>query len=200
MTYWLGLTGGIATGKSTVAAVFKQRGCPVVDADVIAHQVMAPGEPVLQEIAAAFGADVLTPDGALNRKRLGALIFADSAKRRQLDAIDQPHIRVALKRALDEAAATGAPVIVGDIPLMYETNWDKAFDGVAVVTLPESVQLTRLMARDGLSEAAAQARIEAQMPLREKVARADFLIDNSRGQAIREKQVDALLKAVTKMA
>ncbi|WP_461226406.1 dephospho-CoA kinase [Lacticaseibacillus suihuaensis] len=198
MTYLLGLTGGIATGKSTVAAVFRRLGCPVVDADVIAREIVLPGRPALAAIAAAFGADMIRPDGTLDRRRLGDLVFNDAGKLAQLNAIDHPYLRAAINDALAEAKASGCPVAVGEIPLLYETHYEDAFDGVAVVTLPPHVQLERLMARDGLTKAAALARINAQMPLAEKIARADYLIDNSQGELIRGQQVRQLLAQLSR--
>ncbi|WP_225047013.1 dephospho-CoA kinase [Lacticaseibacillus kribbianus] len=198
MTYLLGLTGGIATGKSTVAAVFKRLGCPVVDADVIAREIVAPGRPALREIAAAFGQEMIRPDGTLDRRRLGDAVFSDPTKLARLNAIDRPYLRAAINDALAEAKASGAPVVVGEIPLLYETDYVAAFDGVAVVTVPPHLQLERLMARDGLTRAAATARIAAQMPLADKIARADFLIDNSLGELARIQQVRELLAALSR--
>lgn len=193
MTYMLGLTGSIATGKSTVAALFKQAGYPVVDADVIARQIVAPGQPALQEIADHFGQQMLNADGSLNRQALGQLVFADAQALGELNDIDRPYLHEAIAQALAAAKASGAKIVVGDIPLLYETHWDEAFDGVAVVTLPKPVQVARLMARDHLDEAAAQQRIAAQMPLADKMAKADFLIDNSLGEAARIAQVQQLI-------
>lgn len=192
MTYVLGLTGGIATGKSTVAGEFRRLGCPVVDADEVAREIVEPGRPALRQIASAFGSSVIRADGSLDRKALGDIVFNDSAKLAQLNAIDHPYLRAAIQDALAAAKATGAPVVVGEIPLLYETHYEAEFDGVAVVTLPPNMQLERLMARDGLTQAQAQARIKAQMPLADKIARADFLIDNSQGPAARRAQVEEL--------
>ncbi|MFD1392753.1 dephospho-CoA kinase [Lacticaseibacillus jixianensis] len=193
MTYVLGLTGGIATGKSTVAAEFRKLGCPVVDADEIAREIVEPGRPALRKIEAAFGPTVIRPDGTLDRKSLGDLVFNDPEKLNTLNAIDHPYLRAAITDALAAAIATGAKVVVGEIPLLYETHYEGSFDGVAVVTLPPIMQLERLMARDDLTREAAQARIAAQMPLEEKIARADFLIDNSQGPAMRRAQCQELL-------
>lgn len=193
MTYLLGLTGGIATGKSTVAAVFRAAGCPIVDADVIARQIVQPGQPALAAISQAFGPTVINLDGTLDRKALGAIVFADRTKLAQLNRIDKPYLRQAINQALATAKATGASVVVGEIPLLYETHYESSFDGVAVVSLPPDLQLRRLMARDALTEVEAKQRIAAQMPLAEKVARADFVIDNSLGAAGREQQVAAIL-------
>ncbi|MFD1441938.1 dephospho-CoA kinase [Lacticaseibacillus hegangensis] len=193
MTYVLGLTGGIATGKSTVAGEFRRHGCPVVDADEVAREIVEPGRPALRKIEAAFGPGVIRSDGSLDRKALGDIVFNDAAKLAQLNAIDHPYLRAAIEDALAAAKATSAKVVVGEIPLLYETHYEDSFDGVAVVTLPPNMQLERLMARDGLTQAQAQARIQAQLPLSEKIQRADFLIDNSQGPAVRKQQVEELL-------
>jgi dephospho-CoA kinase len=190
MTYRLGLTGGIASGKSTVAAQFREAGVPVIDADAIAHDLVQPGSPVLAKIFRQFGPAMLRADGQLDRARLAQRVFNDPAALATLNDLYQPELRDTLTAAL--ARATG-PLVVGDIPLLYEGGWAHAFDGVAVVTLPEAMQKQRLMARDGLSPAAAQARIAAQLPLADKVARADFVIDNGRGPAVRQAQVAALI-------
>lgn len=193
MTYRLGLTGGIATGKSTVSALFAKAGYPVVDADQIARAIVAPGQPALAAIVAYFGETVLLPDGQLNRKALGQLVFADKQALAALNRINKPYLRQAIVAALDQAAKSGKKIVVGDIPLLFEGHFTEYFDGIAVVTVPYAVQLERLMARDHLEEAAAKQRIEAQMPLAKKVAQADFVIDNSHGQAAREQQVMALI-------
>lgn len=190
MTYRLGLTGGIASGKSTVAAQFRDAGVPVIDADAIAHDLVQPGTPVLAKIVRQFGPAMLRADGQLDRARLAQRVFNDPAALAQLNDLYQPELLDTLTAAL--ASATGE-LVVGDIPLLYEGGWTPAFDGVAVVTLPEALQKQRLMARDGLSAAAAQARIAAQLPLADKVARADFVIDNGRGPAVRQAQVAALI-------
>ncbi|WP_225350880.1 dephospho-CoA kinase [Lacticaseibacillus camelliae] len=147
----------------------------------------------MKKIAAAFGARVLRADGSLDRKALGDIVFNNPDQLAQLNAIDHPYLRDAINDALAAAKATGARVVVGEIPLLYETHYETGFDGVAVVTLPPNMQLERLMARDGLTQAQAQARINAQMPLADKIAKADFLIDNSQGPAARKAQVADLL-------
>ncbi|MCI1985716.1 MAG: dephospho-CoA kinase [Lactobacillus sp.] len=198
MTYLLGLTGGIATGKSTVAAAFKNAGYPVVSADVIAREIVAPGQPALAKIVARFGEGVLLADGHLNRQALGKIVFADAQALADLNAIDRPYLRQAILAALAEAKASGKAIVVGEIPLLFESHFEAVFDGVAVVTLPPHLQLARLMARDGLDAAAARQRINAQMPLAEKIAKADFLLDNSQGPTVRQQQVDALIAHLTR--
>ena len=197
LTYKLGLTGGIASGKSTVADLFKQAGYPVIDADVIARQIVAPNSLALKKIALRFGREMIQADGTLNRKALGAKVFGHPQALADLNAIEHPYIRVALTKALDEAVASGVDLVVGDIPLMYETQWETYFDGVAVVNIPPKLQLERLMARDNLTLDEAQARIASQMPLADKVAKADFVIDNSLGQQMREVQVKQLIQHLT---
>ncbi|MFD1484152.1 dephospho-CoA kinase [Lacticaseibacillus baoqingensis] len=198
MTYLLGLTGGIATGKSTVAAAFKAAGFPVVSADVIARKIVEPGQPALAAIVAEFGPETLLPDGHLNRRVLGQRVFADPQALAKLNAIDQPYLREAIIQALQAAKASGKAIVVGEIPLLFESHFESVFDGVAVVTLPPHLQRQRLMARDGLDEIEAQQRIDAQMPLAEKIAKADFLIDNSQGPAVRLAQVTALIAHLTR--
>lgn len=173
-----GLTGGIASGKSTVARMFGELGAMVVSADEIAREVVRPGMPALRDIRAAFGDDVLSSDGTLDRRRLGAVVFGDEAKRRLLERITHPRIREVMRQRIDEAAAGGSPVIA-EIPLLFESEASLALvDVVIVVYVSRDVQLARLMARDGLSQADATARIAAQLPLEDKVMRADYVIDN----------------------
>lgn len=184
-----GLTGGIASGKSTVARMFAELGAAVISADEIAREIVQPGMPAAKDIRAAFGDDVFFPDGTLDRRRLGAVVFSDSAKRRLLERITHPRIREAMARRIDEAAARGTPVIA-EIPLLFETEASLALvDVVIVVYVPRHLQLQRLMARDGLSREDAEARIEAQLPLEDKVMRADFVIDNEGDEARTRAQV-----------
>lgn len=174
----VGLTGGIASGKSTFAALLRARGVPVVDADQLARAVVEPGQPALAAIARAFGPDVLRPDGALDRKRLGARVFADAAARRHLEAITHPAVRQAMADETVRLAAAGHALAVYDTPLLYEAGLDQILDCVVVVWAPRDVQRARLVARDGLSAEEAEARLRAQHPLDEKAARADFIVDN----------------------
>lgn len=173
-----GLTGGIASGKSSVASMFGELGAAVISADEIAREIVEPGMPAAQDIRTSFGDDVFLPDGTLDRRRLGAIVFRDEAKRRLLERITHPRIRETMRRRIDEAAAAGLPVIA-EIPLLFESEASMALvDVVIVVYVSPDVQLSRLMARDGLSEADARARMDAQLPMAEKVMRADYVIDN----------------------
>ena len=175
----IGLTGGIATGKSTVARLLAARGAEIVDADVLAREVVEPGSPALAEIAAGFGDSVLTPEGALDRGALGAVVFADPAQRRRLEAITHPRIAALMGERIAAGLASEAPLVVADIPLLFEGDRVGLVQGVLLVDCPEEVQLRRLMLRDGIDEAAARARVAAQMPLAEKRRRATWVIDNS---------------------
>ncbi|MFS8523229.1 MAG: dephospho-CoA kinase [Limnochordales bacterium] len=173
-----GLTGGIASGKSTVARMFAELGAAVVSADEIAREIVEPGQPAWEEIRGAFGDEVLNPDGTLNRRRLGAIVFADEARRRRLERITHPRIREVMARRIEDLAAGGTPVIA-EIPLLFESEASLSLvDVVIVVYADPELQLERLMARDGLGREQAEARMAAQMPIEEKVMRADFVIDN----------------------
>jgi dephospho-CoA kinase len=171
------LTGGIATGKSYVRAWFERAGVPTIDADVLARQAVAPGSAGLASVVRRFGTGLLTPDGELDRRALGAIVFADPAARRDLEAIVHPEVR----RATDAWFAALDPVAhvfaLADIPLLYETGRDRDFRLVVVTSCAVETQLARLMRRDALSEADARARIAAQLPLDEKRRRADFVIE-----------------------
>lgn len=190
----LGLTGGIACGKSTVLAMFAKRGIPTVDADVLARRVVEPGEPAWREIVERFGADLLLPDGRIDRKRLGALVFSDEAARRDLNRIVHPRVRAAMWREVEEIERRGAKLVVCDVPLLFESGLEDRFDAVMVVYVPPEEQLRRLMARNGLTREEALARIRAQMPIEEKRRRADYVIDNSGSLADTERQVDTFLR------
>jgi dephospho-CoA kinase len=171
----IALTGGIATGKSYVVTRLRAAGVPVVDADVLAHAAVARGTPGLDAVVARFGANVLTPEGELDRARLGAVVFADDAARRDLEAIIHPVVRREIA-AFFARLPGETRLAVADIPLLYETHRERQFDKVIVVACLPSTQLTRVMARDGLSREQAERRIAAQLPIDEKVRRADYVI------------------------
>ncbi|MFD0698675.1 dephospho-CoA kinase [Paenibacillus sp. GCM10027628] len=176
----IGLTGGIACGKSTVSAMLVSRGAILVDADQLARDVVEPGSPVLERVAGHFGQAVLHPDGSLNRKKLGEIVFADASARKQLENLLHPPIR-ALMRAQMETAEREHPekLVVVDVPLLYESGLVAMFQEVMVVYVPRDVQLARLIQRDGLTEVSAQERLAAQMSIEEKRELADIVIDNS---------------------
>ena len=194
----VGLTGGIATGKSTVAGFFRARGIPVVDADQIARDVVAPGQPAFVEIVNTFGAEFLGPDGGLDREKLGAKVFGDADARATLEGITHPRIAEASSTRLREEAASGAPYVMYEAALLVENGSHRAFGALVVVSLEAEQQLARLMARSGLDEASARARIASQLPLADKIAVADFVIRNEGAIPETEAQVaevDAALRA-----
>ncbi|KIL41688.1 dephospho-CoA kinase [Gordoniibacillus kamchatkensis] len=187
----IGLTGGIACGKSTVATMLEQRGAIVIDADQIAREVVLPGMPALGRIAERFGPAVLAPDGTLDRKRLGAIVFSDEAARRDLEAILHPPIR-ALMRERKEHFELASPdkLVVLDIPLLYESKLEPMVSRVMVVYCPRKVQLERLVQRDKLTAEQAEARLAAQLPIEDKRRMADIVIDNSGTLEHTQRQVD----------
>lgn len=199
MARTVGLSGGIGSGKSTVSELFRELGAAVVDADAIVHELQAPGTPLLAEIAAAFGQQILDPDGALDRKALGAIVFGDAEARARLGQLVHPRVADEMVRRTAEAARLGAPLIVLDIPLLFEgraagtgTSARMGYDTTVLVWVPRDVQLARTMARDACAREEAQARIDAQMPLDDKKALADFVIDNSGELAQTREQVAQL--------
>ncbi|SFB83742.1 dephospho-CoA kinase [Alkalibacterium subtropicum] len=186
----LGLTGGIASGKSTVSRYFKESGFPVIDADVIARKVMEPGEPAYLKVIEHFGQEILNKDRSINRKKLGNIVFNDSEKLRQLNALVQKEIFTEIMKKKRELSQNEHKLIVLDIPLLYEAGYDKAVDEVMVVYVDYSTQLSRLKKRDQLAEGAAVKRIEAQEPLKSKKDKADVVIDNSGSREQTKRQID----------
>ena len=184
----LGLTGGIATGKSTVVEIFKEEGFPIVDADIIAREIVEPGTPGLQAVVDVFGSELLFADGSLNRKKLGKIIFSDKQKRERLNQVLSPFLREAILTDIARKKNLSSLVIV-DIPLLYEGGYDAVVDQVAVVYIPEELQLSRLMKRDDLSALEAEQRIDSQMPIEEKKNRADIIFDNQKTTEETKKQV-----------
>ncbi len=188
----IGLTGGVASGKSTVAGMLAAQGAWVVDADQLARRVVAPGTPALSEIARAFGREVLGPDGTLDRRRLGDLVFADAGARERLNQIVHPRVLELSREEIEGALADGAKVVVYDVPLLFETGREREFSATLVVYADPETQLARLQRRSGLDRSAAQARVDAQMPLAQKRSLATWVIDNSGGLAETQAAVDRL--------
>jgi dephospho-CoA kinase len=174
----VGLTGGIASGKSTVARAFAQRGIPVVDADVLAREVVAPGSDGLAAVVDTFGSGVLLQDGTLDRKKVGELVFADPALRIKLNAILHP--RIALLSAQRLSEPRDVPYVIYEAPLIVENGLHHGMHALVVVALDISAQIERVMARDGLDREAAEARLRAQAPLERKLAAATYVIDNGK--------------------
>ena len=174
----VGLTGGIASGKSTVAGYFRDLGIPIVDADAIAREVVAPGSDGLREIVETFGEGVLEADGSLDRKKLGSIVFDDADARKKLNAITHPRIAARSAERTMELQSGDAPYLMYEAALLVENRIHESLDALVVVAVDDATQLERLMRRDGMDEDAARARIDAQLPLSEKVEAADFVISN----------------------
>jgi dephospho-CoA kinase len=194
------LTGGIATGKSYVRARLASHGLPTLDADTLARDAVAAGSAGLDEVVARFGAGLLSADGSLDRRALGAVVFGDPQARADLEAIIHPRVREATGVWLDRLAIAGDPLAIVDIPLLYETGRDHDFDRVIVTSCPRVQQVTRVVERDGLTAAQAEARIDAQMPTDEKVRRADFVIDTGGTFGDTNRQVDRVVERLLELA
>jgi dephospho-CoA kinase len=191
-----GLTGGIASGKSTVAARFRARGLAVIDADALAREVVLPGSVASQEIRAAFGGGVFLDDGTLDRKALAALVFSDPEKRARLNAITHPKIAVMSAQCASDLKARGEPIACYEAALLVENGLADAFRPLVVVAAPEDLQVARVVARDGLSVAEAEARVASQMPLEAKRKVASFVIDNAGTREALVAKADTVLDAI----
>ena len=175
----IGLTGSIASGKSTVSKMLADSGYPIIDADLVARQVVEPGSETLKQIEALFGPEAIREDGSMNRETVGTLIFSDPVKRKQLNDIIHPAIRAEMLRQRSAFMAEGYKTIVMDIPLLFESKLQHFVDKVLVVSVTEENQLARLMERNGLSEKDARARISSQLPMSVKEEGADAVIYNN---------------------
>ena len=184
-----GLTGGIASGKSTVSAFLSDAGAKIVDADNIAREAVDRGKPAWEAIAAHFGREVLLADGRIDRKRLGDIVFNDPRQKERLDAIVHPEVMAEVARQLQQVRdQSPEAVVILDVPLLIETRMHEGMAEIIVVYIPETLQVARLMKRDGLGRKDALARIRSQMPIEEKKAYATLLIDNSGSLQVTEKQ------------
>ena len=190
-----GLTGGLGSGKSTVAAHYRQRGLPVIDADALAREVVTPGSDGLAAIVREFGPEVLRGD-ALDREALARRVFSDPAARQRLEAITHPRIQARRSELEREYSAANHPLIAYEVPLLFEKGLESGLRPVVLVSAPEPVQLERAMRRDGASEPMVRARLAAQLPLADKVARADHVIDNSGPLAQTLHDADEVLRRV----
>ena len=175
----IGLTGGIACGKSTISAALRELGAAIVDGDVLSRELTAPGGPALPAIRERFGEGVFQSGGDLDRRALGAVIFGDDEARAALDAIMQPMLLRLILKGIEDARASGAPLCVLDMPLLYEAGLDGLCDRVWCAWIPRETQLERLISRDGFTRQEAEARLRSQLPADEKAARADVVIDTS---------------------
>jgi dephospho-CoA kinase len=187
----VGLTGGIGSGKSTVARMLEERGAVVFDADALARRAVELGSPGYRAVIERFGANVLAPGGELDREALASIVFADAAARRDLEAIVHPEVRRMFGEGVEEYVGTDR-VVVFSAPLLVETGMHTAFEVLVVLSTGEKTQIERLLRDRGMSEEAVRARIAAQAPLQDKAAVADFLIDNEGSREELERQVDRI--------
>jgi dephospho-CoA kinase len=197
----VGLTGGIATGKTTVANMFMRCGAVVIDADALAREVVRPGKPAWREIVNTFGRNVLNPDGSINRQTLGHIAFGSRVKLRLLERIIHPRV-ARLQAQLTRQAARKTPdaVVIYDVPLLFEAGIDKRFDKTIVVTADRKKQIARLRTRNGLTRAVALQRIRSQMPLSKKARKADYLLDGSLSKSVLRRTVRQLYRTLRALA
>lgn len=193
----VGLTGGIGTGKSSVSRMFRDLGCLIIDADLLAREVVEPGEPPYAQIVAEFGKEVLEPDGHIDRKRLGALVFGDEAKRKRLEEFTHPEIRKRQAEILAELMTEGFDgIVILDAALLVEAGGAKNVDRLVVVFADEASQTGRLVVRDEVSEAEVRQKIRSQMPLAEKVKQAHYVVDNSGSREMTDRRVREVHQAL----
>lgn len=198
---WVGLTGGIASGKSSVGELLRQKGFTVIDADQLAKQVVSPGSVVLQKIVDQFGTDVLLKNGALDREKMAKIVFTDTSKRMILESIIHPEVQKKTESLKQLAIERGENIAFYDVPLLFEKNLESRFDKTVLVYCTQDQQLDRIMTRNHISEVEAKARISSQIPIDQKLNRASYNIDNSKDRAHLEREVDILvdkLKSHTK--
>jgi len=194
MSLVIGLTGSIATGKSTVSLMFDDFNIPVIDADKIAREVVYPGEDAYKEVVKSFGEKILRSDGTINRERLGEIVFSDESKRKQLNEIVHPAIRKRMTEKKETLLAKGEKCVVLDIPLLFEGKSEKYVDKIIVVAVDEDTQKERLMSRNQFTEEEAMQRIQSQMPVKEKAAMADAVINNNGTKYESLQQLEQILK------
>jgi dephospho-CoA kinase len=195
-----GLTGGLASGKSSVAARWKARGLPIIDADVMAREIVAPGTSGLSEIVATFGPEVLLPDGSLDRKRVATIVFADAEARKKLELITHPRIAAAMLKRAGELEAQDEPLGCYEAPLLVERGFADLCRPLVVVSIDEPTQIARARGRDNLTEDEVRARLAAQLPLSAKIAVADYVIDNSGSLESLFTEADDVLDDICKKA
>lgn len=196
MTYFLGLTGGIATGKSTADEFFKKRNIPIIDLDQIAHELMAKGNASYKAIVAYFGKEILADDGEIDRKKLGAIVFNDKNQLKRLNELTHPLILNNMEEKITQYQNQAVPLVVLDIPLLFEDNLTHYCDATLLITAPFQLELDRLMARNNLSEEDAQKRIASQMSLSDKEKLADYVIENAGTVNDLENNLSSLLEEI----
>ncbi len=195
----IALTGGPGSGKSTVARMFREFGAEVIDADEVAHGVVSPGQPAWKEVRREFGPDYFREDGSLDRARMADLVFHDAGARQKLNAIVHPRVSQEIARRLADLEARSAPLVMVEVPLLFEAGLEKNFDKIIVVDAGEQEQIDRMAARDGRPAREAAGIIQAQWPLDAKKARADFVVDNRGSLANTREQVKKLWQRLKMM-
>jgi len=197
----VGLTGGIASGKSTVSGIFASLGAKIIDADEVAREVLLPGEPAWTRLRQAFGQEFFHPDGTVKRKKLRELVFAHPEKRKLLNAIVHPEVMKEINRRSESwSSSEQAGVLLVDVPLLLEVGVANRFDKIIVVYASESAQIKRLMQRDGIAEEEAKQTLKVQMPLSKKVEQADYVIDNSGTTEEAQAQVQRVWQELLELA
>ncbi len=191
---WIGLTGGIATGKSTVSQLLRTRGVPLIDADQVVHEIQAPGAEAYQAIVDHFDKGILNNDGTINRRALGGIVFSDPTQLKALESILHPIIYQKVEEKRRDLEALGHKMAVYDVPLLYEKHLEPRFDDCVLVYAPKALQVQRMKKRDQLSDEEIEKRLSQQLSIEEKKKRADFVIENSGSLEDLEKAVDTWLK------
>ena len=194
---WIGLTGGIATGKSTVTGLIESRGFSVIDADQISHELTQVAQPGYTQILSHFGSEILDPSLRIDRKKLGQMIFSSTEKKSQLEKILHPLIQERVQELKQSFEELGKSVLFYDVPLLFENNLVSQFDGILMVWCQEEIQIQRLMERNRLSFTEAQLRIKAQLPMLEKIKQSNYCIDNSGSEFELIRAVDIYLEQLT---
>jgi len=196
----VGLTGGIASGKSTAGRIFREAGIPVICADELAHEAVMPGSVALEKIRQRFGEEFIDSEGNLNREAMASLVFRDKDKRRELESIIHPWVAEEQEKMLREFAIQGHKIAVVDVPLLYEAGLEKSFDTVVVAYVPPEVQIQRLTARDRINESEARARLDAQLPIEKKKQLAAAVINNAGSLEQTKEQVLLLIEKLQAVA
>ena len=194
--YRIGLTGGIASGKSTVGAMLRQMGAVVIDTDWIAHEVTAPGSGALMEMSRRYGTDIVKEDGSLRRDAVGKIVFSDPVEKKWLEALLHPLIRAEAEKQAQAAFEAGQRVVVLDVPLLFESGWNGKVDEIWTVYTPQAIQEVRLQRRDGYTDSEIADRLASQWPIDEKAKRADVVIDNTGLPESTRRQVEVAWNAV----
>ena len=194
--YRIGLTGGIASGKSTVSAMLRQMGAVVIDTDWIAHEVTAPGSGAVMEMSRRYGTDIVKEDGSLRRDAVGKIVFSDPVEKKWLEALLHPLIRAEAEKQAQAAFEAGQRVVVLDVPLLFESGWNGKVDEIWTVYTPQAIQEVRLQRRDGYTDSEIADRLASQWPIDEKAKRADVVIDNTGLPESTRRQVEVAWNAV----